>query len=156
MAEDNSGDKFVYFLIGAGMGAIAALLFAPKAGSELRADLADVTKRSADQARDQARQVGERATEYYQASAEYATDFAERSKEVITDAAERSREAITDVTERSREAITGAAERGKDLINRQKASVAAALEAGKQGYREAKLNDIAKSGAASGAAYDEN
>lgn len=145
MAEDNSGDKFVYFLIGAGMGAIAALLFAPKAGSELRAEIADVTKRSADQARDQARQVGERATEYYQASAEYATDLAERSKEAITDAAERSREAITDVTER-----------GKDLINRQKASVAAALEAGKQGYREAKLNDIAKSGAASGAAYDEN
>ncbi len=145
MAEDNSGDKFVYFLIGAGMGAIAALLFAPKAGSELRADIADATKRSADQARDQARQVGERATEYYQASAEYATDLAERSKE-----------AITDVTERSREAITGVAERGKDLINRQKASVAAALEAGKQGYREAKLNDIAKSGAASGAAFDEN
>lgn len=145
MAEDNSGDKFVYFLIGAGMGAIAALLFAPKAGSELRAEIADVTKRSADQARDQARQVGERATEYYQASAEYATDLAERSKEAITDAAERSREAITDVTER-----------GKELINRQKASVAAALEAGKQGYREAKLNDIAKSGAASGAAHDEN
>ena len=145
MAEDNSGDKFVYFLIGAGMGAIAALLFAPKAGSELRAEIADVTKRSADQARDQARQVGERATEYYQASAEYATDLAERSKEVITGAAERSKEAITDVTER-----------GKDIIQRQKASVAAALEAGKQGYREAKLNDIAKSGAASGAAYDEN
>ncbi len=145
MAEDNSGDKFVYFLIGAGMGAIAALLFAPKAGSELRAEIADVTKRSADQARDQARQVGERATEYYQASAEYATDLAERSKEAITDAAERSREAITEVTER-----------GKDLINRQKASVSAALEAGKQGYREAKLNDIAKSGAASGAAYEEN
>ena len=144
MAEDNSGDKFVYFLIGAGMGAIAALLFAPKAGSELRAEIADVTKRTADQTRDQARQVGERATEYYQASAEYATDLAERSKEAITDAAERSREAITDVTER-----------GKELINRQKASVAAALEAGKQGYREAKLNDIAKSGAASGAAHDE-
>ena len=145
MAEDNSGDKFVYFLIGAGMGAIAALLFAPKAGSELRAEIADVTKRTADQARDQARQVGERATEYYQASADYATDLAERSKD-----------AITDVTERSKEAITDATERGKELINRQKASVAAALEAGKQGYREAKLNDIAKSGAASGAAYDEN
>lgn len=134
MAEDNSGDKFVYFLIGAGMGAIAALLFAPKAGSELRADLADATRRGADQARDQARQIGERATEYYQASADYATDLAERGKEAITDATER----------------------GKDLINRQKASVAAALEAGKQGYREAKLNDIARSGAASGAAYDEN
>ena len=130
MAEDNSGDKFVYFLIGAGMGAIAALLFAPKAGSALRADIADVTKRGVDQARDQARQVGERATEYYQTSTEYASDLAERSKD-----------AITDVTER-----------GKEIIGRQKASVAAAIEAGKQGYREAKLNDAAKAGAA----YDEN
>ena len=106
MAEDNSGDKFVYFLIGAGMGAIAALLFAPKAGSDLRADIADVTKRGVDQARDQARQVGERATEYYQTSTEYASDLAERSKD-----------AITDVTER-----------GKEIIGRQKASVAAAID----------------------------
>ena len=143
--ENNGGDKFVYFLIGAGMGAIAALLFAPKAGSELRADIADVTKRSADQARDQARQVGERATEYYQTSAEYAADVAARSKEAVTDLTERSKEALTDITER-----------GKEVINRQKASVAAAIEAGKQGYREAKLNDIAKSGASSGAAYEEN
>jgi gas vesicle protein len=134
MAEDNSGDKFIYFLIGAGMGAIAALLFAPKAGSELRADIADAAKRGTDQARDQARQIGERATEYYQASAEYASEVAERSKETITEIAER----------------------GKDLVNRQKASVAAALEAGKQGYREAKLNDSAKSSAAPGAAYEEN
>lgn len=130
MAEDNSGDKLVYFLIGAGMGAIAALLFAPKAGSELRANIADVTRRGVDQARDQARQVGERATEYYQAGTDYASDLAERGKE-----------AITDVTER-----------GKDIISRQKASVAAAIEAGKQGYREAKLGDTAKSSAA----YDEN
>lgn len=129
MAEDNSGDKFIYFLIGAGMGAIAALLFAPKAGSELRANIADVTRRGVDQARDQARQVGERATEYYQAGTEYASDLAERSKEAITDVAER----------------------GKEIINRQKASVAAAIEAGKQGYREAKQSDSAKTGAA----YDE-
>ena len=134
MAEDHSGDKFIYFLVGAGMGAIAALLFAPKAGSELRADLADAARRGADQARDQVRQVGERASEYYENSAEYATDVVNRGKD-----------ALNDVTEK-----------GRELINRQKASVAAAIEAGRQGYREAKLNDIAKSGAASGAAYEEN
>ena len=146
MADDNnSGDKFIYLLIGAGMGAIAALLFAPKAGSELRAELADASRRSVDQARDQARQVGERASEYYQNSTEYAADMAARSKETLTDLGERSKETLNDLTERS-----------KEVINRQKASVAAAIEAGKQGYKEAKLNDIAKSAASSGAAYDEN
>ena len=146
MADDNnSGDKFIYLLIGAGMGAIAALLFAPKAGSELRAELADVSRRSVDQARDQARHVGERASEYYQNSAEYAAEMAARSKETLTDLGERSKETLNDITERS-----------KEVINRQKASVAAAIEAGKQGYKEAKLNDIAKSAASSGAAaYDE-
>ena len=146
MADDNnSGDKFIYLLIGAGMGAIAALLFAPKAGSELRAEIADASRRTADQARDQARQVGERASEYYQNSSEYAADMAARSKETLTDLGERSKETLNDITERS-----------KEVINRQKASVAAAIEAGKQGYKEAKLNDIAKSAASSGAAaYDE-
>ena len=39
MAEDqgNSVDKLVYFLIGAGIGAVTALLFAPKAGKDLQA-----------------------------------------------------------------------------------------------------------------------
>ena len=45
MAENAGGDKLVYFLIGAGIGAVTALLFAPKAGAELRADIADRTRR---------------------------------------------------------------------------------------------------------------
>ena len=42
MAENNggSGDKFLYFLAGAGIGAVLALLFAPKSGKETREILA--------------------------------------------------------------------------------------------------------------------
>ncbi len=43
--QDGDGDKFVYFLVGAGIGAITALLFAPKAGSELRSEIADGTRK---------------------------------------------------------------------------------------------------------------
>jgi len=39
-------------------------------------------------------------------------------------------------------------DRGKDLINRQKSQFAAAIEAGKQGYREAKQADQGKVSAA--------
>lgn len=132
MAEDRGdrgADKLVYFLVGAGIGAITALLFAPKAGSELRADLADAARRSADSARDVGRQIGERATEYYQTSADFAADLAERSKETVNNIADR----------------------GREVINRQKSQVAAAIEAGKQGYREAKSQDQK-----SGAAYEES
>jgi gas vesicle protein len=42
MAENSSsgGDKFLYFLAGAGIGAVLALLFAPKSGRETRELLA--------------------------------------------------------------------------------------------------------------------
>jgi len=36
MSEENGGSKFVYFLAGLGVGAIVALLFAPKSGEETR------------------------------------------------------------------------------------------------------------------------
>jgi gas vesicle protein len=129
MAENQGsggGDKLVYFLIGAGIGAITALLFAPKSGSELRSDIADATKKGLDYARDTSREMGERATEYYQTGVERASELSSRSKD-----------AVGELTER-----------GKDLINRQKAQVAAAIEAGKQGYREAKKADQNKSSAA--------
>jgi gas vesicle protein len=128
--QGNSGDKLIYFLVGAGIGAITALLFAPKAGSELRSDIADATKRGLDYARDAGRDLGERATEYYQTGVERASEATTRGKEAVTD--------LTD--------------RGKDLVTRQKAQFAAAIEAGKQGYREAKKVDQNKINAA----VDEN
>jgi gas vesicle protein len=122
MAENQGGgggDKLVYFLIGAGIGAITALLFAPKSGSELRSELADATRKGLDYARDASREIGERASDYYQTGVDRASDLTSRGKEAVTD--------LTD--------------RGKDLINRQKGQFAAAIEAGKQGYREAKKAD---------------
>lgn len=128
MADNNgnSGDKLIYFLIGAGIGAVTALLFAPKAGSELRSDIADATKKGLDLARDTGREVGERAQEYYHTGVERASDL----------------------TSRSRDAVTDLTQRGKDLISNQKAQFAAAIEAGKQGYREAKQSDQVRSSAA--------
>jgi gas vesicle protein len=135
--NSNSGDKLVYFLIGAGIGAVTAMLFAPKSGSELRSEIADATRKSLDYARDTGRDVGERAQEYYQTSVERATDLTARSREAVTDLTARSREAVTDLTQR-----------GKELVNSQKAQFAAAIEAGKQGYREAKQADQGRSSAA--------
>jgi gas vesicle protein len=122
----NSGDKLVFFLIGAGIGAVTALLFAPKAGSELRSEIADATKKGLDYARDTGRDIGERAQDYYHTGVERAADL----------------------TSRGREAVGDLTQRGKDLITNQKAQFAAAIEAGKQGYREAKQADSVRSSAA--------
>ncbi len=117
----NSGDKLVYFLIGAGIGAITALLFAPKSGEELRSDIADATRKGLDYARETGRDLSDRAGEYYQERVEQIADLSARGKEAVGD--------ITD--------------RGRDLISRQKSQLSAAIEAGKQGYREAKRADSA-------------
>jgi gas vesicle protein len=112
MAETQSGgDKLIYFLIGAGIGAVTALLFAPKAGNELRSELVDATRKGIDHARETSREIGERAS---------------------------------DLTAQGKEAFSDLTDRGKELINRQKAQFAAAVEAGKQGYREAKRSDQGK------------
>jgi gas vesicle protein len=120
--EGNGGDKLIYFLIGAGIGAVTALLFAPKAGAELRSELADATRKGLDLARDTGRDLSERASDYYHTGVERASEATARGKDAVSD--------LTD--------------RGKDMVTRQKAQFAAAIEAGKQGYREAKQADQGK------------
>ena len=146
--ENEGGDKLVYFLVGAGIGAVTALLFAPKPGSELRADIADVTKRGLDQARDTSRELNERANELYQTGTERASELYQTGVERANDLAARSKESVSDLAARSKESVNELTERGKELLNRQKSQIAAALEAGKQGYTDAKQADQGKALAA--------
>ena len=58
---DSISTRLTYLLIGGGIGAIIALLFAPKSGQELRGDLADATRKGIDKSREAAQQLGDRA-----------------------------------------------------------------------------------------------
>src|SRR5215470_19152966 len=87
-------EKLTYLLIGAGIGATLALLFAPKSGRELRGDIADYTKRGLDAAGEGARAVGARATEIYGTASEkvagaygVARDRVSQSADAISDLA---------------------------------------------------------------------
>lgn len=119
MAENDSDSavtKLTYLLIGGGIGAIIALLFAPKSGRELRGDLAEVTKKGIDYSAERAKQLGQTVDEYY----------------------ERGREKAADLYEVGREKAGKAVESGKDIISSKTEAYAAAIEAGKQAYRETK------------------
>src|ERR687886_1035513 len=70
---DNISTRLTYLLIGGGIGAILALLFAPKSGHELRGDIADATRKGIDRSREAASQLGERATDYYEGARERAS-----------------------------------------------------------------------------------
>ena len=109
-------EKLTFLLVGAGLGATLALLFAPKSGRELSGDIADYTKRGMDAASEGARHVGERASEIYDAG----------------------RGRVADVYGAARERVASSAEVVSDVAARQKEQIAAAIEAGKQAYREEK------------------
>jgi len=113
---DSISTRLTYLLIGGGIGAILALLFAPKSGHELRGDIADATRKGIDRSRDAAQQLGDRAGEYYEATRT-------RAGELYSQAADR----VGEVAQTAREAAA-----------RQTGTVAAAIDAGKKAYQEEK------------------
>lgn len=138
--EDNSSatDKLTFLLIGAGIGATLALLFAPKKGSELRGDIADYTKRGLDAANEGARKIGERAGEYYEEGRSRAVEAYGTAREKVGDVYGTARERVTDVYGSARERVAHGAEAVSEVAVRQKDQIAAAIEAGKQAYLEEK------------------
>src|SRR5256885_7894868 len=63
--ETSAATKLTYLIVGGGIGAILALLFAPKSGVELRGDIADVTRKGIDKTREAASYIGDKAGDYY-------------------------------------------------------------------------------------------
>jgi gas vesicle protein len=131
MAENensSASEKLTFLLIGAGIGATLALLFAPKSGRELRGDIADYTRRGVDAAGEGARQVGARASELYDTTSGR----------------------VQSAYGSARERVSQGAEAVADIAARQKDQIQAAIEAGKQAYREEKrkAGDVVSAAAA--------
>ena len=113
---DSISTRLTYLLIGGGIGAILALLFAPKSGQELRGDIADATRKGIDRSREAAQQLGDRAGEYYEATRG-------RAAELYSQAAER---------------VGEVAQSARDAAARQGGTLTAAIDAGKKAYQEEK------------------
>ena len=115
-SSDSISNRLTYLLIGGGIGAIIALLFAPKSGHELRGDIADATRKGIDRSREAAQQLGDRAGEYYESTRD-------RAAEIYSQAAEK----VGEVAQTARETAA-----------RKTGTVAAAIDAGKKAYQEEK------------------
>ncbi len=114
--NDNISTRLTFLLIGGGIGAILALLFAPKSGQELRGDIADATRKGIDKSREAAQELSQRAGEYYEVTRD-------RASELYSTATDK----VSDVTHKAREAAAG-----------QIGTVSAAIEAGKKAYQDEK------------------
>jgi gas vesicle protein len=105
MSENNGSTNLLYFLAGASLGAVVALLYAPQSGKKTR---------------------------------EYITDRAEEGKDYLKEKSKELRDQAEDYVERGKDLVSQQVERGKDLVAKQKEQLSAALEAVKDGYKEAK------------------
>ncbi len=61
----NFSNKFLLFLAGGGIGAAAALLFAPKSGNELRTDISEITKKGYEETLELAHHLKEQSADFY-------------------------------------------------------------------------------------------
>jgi|SRR5579872_357378 len=95
MSENGGASKLAFFLAGAGIGAIVALLFAPGSGKETRDYLVQKAGESKDAMNMKGREYRRQAEDYVG--------------------------------------------KAKDMVSKQKEQLSAALEAGKQAYREEKI-----------------
>jgi gas vesicle protein len=124
---ENISTKLTFFLVGAGIGAVLALLFAPKSGEELRSDIADATRKGIDKSREAATQLGQKANEYYDATKQTAGEYYEATRE-------RAAELYDTATAKAGEVVA----KTRDAAMTQAGSISAAVEAGKKAYVEEK------------------
>ncbi len=115
-SAENISTRLTYLLIGGGIGAILALLFAPKSGHELRGDIKDATRKGIDRSREAAQQLGDRAGEYYEATRDRASELYSQAAGKVSEVASTAREAAS----------------------RQGGTLTAAIDAGKKAYQEEK------------------
>jgi gas vesicle protein len=107
MADNSSsgGDKFLYFLAGAGIGAVLALLFAPKSGKETRELLAKTATDSK-----------EFLSNKYADGKQFVGDTSRRVTDDFSAFIDKSKEAV----QRQKEQISAAFEAGKAAYREEK------------------------------------
>src|SRR3954467_2221939 len=110
MGDESTSNKLTYLIIGGGIGAIIALLFAPKSGQELRGDIADATRKGIEKGKETASQLQDKAGEYYEVSRERANELYQTASDRAGEFKERARSAAA----RSANPFSAAVEAGKE------------------------------------------
>ena len=116
MTEETQGGGFGWFVLGLGLGAAVGLLYAPKAGSEMRDDLLEQARGSGEYIKQKSRVAADQVNNLVDAGSEYV----DRGKQVV----ERGRSQWEDVVGR-----------GRKVVSEQAGKVSAAVDAGKNAYQ---------------------
>jgi len=100
--SDRDGNSFLWFLAGLGIGAAVGILYAPKAGDELRQQLREVAEEGRENVKQRARQAREQAGTW----AEKGRDYLNQQRDQIRSAYEAGRQAYREATAQDVEGTT--------------------------------------------------
>ena len=140
--ETSTTTKLSYLIIGGGIGAVLALLFAPKSGHELRGDIADVTRKGLEKGKETAAIVGEKARDYYEVTRERATGLYQSAQDKAGEFAGRARGAISSSGSNP---FSDALEAGKQAYNEEKSRTdIGSLASGSRSNTMASDDDVKK------------
>ncbi|MEO6655778.1 MAG: YtxH domain-containing protein [Pyrinomonadaceae bacterium] len=114
--ETSAATKLTYLLVGGGIGAILALLFAPKSGEELRTDIADATRKGIEKSKETAAQLQEKAGDYYEVSREKASELYQTASDKAAELSEKAKS----VAASTANPFTAAIDAGKDAYAAEK------------------------------------
>ena len=136
--ESSVTTKLTYLLIGGGIGAVVALLFAPKSGVELREDIADATRKGIEKGREAASQIQERAGEYYEVGRERASELYQSAQDKAGELSEKAKSAAA----RTANPFTAAVEAGKEAyVAEKRRNESKAITEGRPSYPVDKENN---------------
>ena len=135
---DSISTRLTFFLVGAGVGAVLALLFAPKSGEELRNDIADATRKGIDRSKEAAQQLGAKASEVYDATRAKAGEVYDSARETAEEYYEATREKASELYDTATAKAGDVVSKTREAATRQAGSIQAAVEAGKKAYVEEK------------------
>ena len=141
--EVSATTKLTYLLIGGGIGASLALLFAPKSGQELRGDIADATRKGVEKGKETAALVGEKAGDYYEVSRDKASELYQTAQTKAGELAEKAGE-LKDKAGEFVDKASGLTDKAKEAVGATKNPFSAAIEAGKEAYQDEKRRTESK------------
>lgn len=139
MSRESSTTKglLIGFLAGGVVGAVLALLYAPKSGKELRSDIKAKTDDYLDEAEKYIAEAKDKAKELI-------NEGKKRSEKLITDAKSKSQDLLKDAEKIFDDAKTKAAgtySHGKEVLESETSKLKSAVKAGVDAYKETKNTD---------------
>ncbi len=92
--SDRDGNSFLWFLAGLGVGAVVGVLYAPKAGAEIRQTIREKAEEGRDFLRDRAREAQDQASQWV----DRGRDYLNQQKDQFRSAYEAGRQAYQEQT----------------------------------------------------------